>query len=315
MKLKTNNTKKGLVLQACFVVCLLLLQGSIQAQDTTAVTSNQDSAVVTEDVAVPTKVKPAKNTFENIWIIDNQTVLVPVKGSFQMDIMHRFGTVKNGYKDFWGFFAPSNIRLGFDYVPINRLMIGVSITKTNMTWEGYGKYAIITQTKNKYPVSVSYYGDVSVDTRGKENFVHFSDRLMFFNQLLIARKVTKNFSVQVAPSHTHVNFVNGYFYEPGKYRGVMNHDHIAIAVSGRYKLKESMGIIVNYDQPITKHRSNNPAPNISFGLELTTSSHAFQFFFGNYSAITPQRNNYFNQNDFTKNQFLIGFNITHVWNY
>lgn len=32
--------------------------------------------------------------------------------------MHRFGSVKNGYKDFFGLFAPSNIRLGFSYVPI-----------------------------------------------------------------------------------------------------------------------------------------------------------------------------------------------------
>lgn len=91
--------------------------------------------------------KPVKNTFENIWLIDNQTVLVPIKGTFQMDIMHRFGTINNGYKDFYGMFASSNIRLGFNYVPIDKLLIGLSITKANMTWEGYAKYAIIKQTQ------------------------------------------------------------------------------------------------------------------------------------------------------------------------
>lgn len=298
----------GSLRRCALVICLVAaLSPTIFAQDSTA------TADATE--AKP-RTKPVKNTFNSNWIIDNQTVMVPIKGTFEMDIMHRFGTVKNGYDDFWGFFAPSNIRLGFSYVPINNLMVGISITKANMTWEGYAKYAIIRQTKNKYPVSVTYFGDAAYDSRKKDNFVNASDRLMYFNQLIIARKITDKISLQVAPSHTHVNAVDGYFYEPGKYRGVRLHDHIAVAFAGRYKIKESMAFIFNYDQPITKHRSNNPDPNISFGLELTTSAHAFQFFLGNYNAITPQRNNYFNQNDpHHLAEYLIGFNITRLWNY
>jgi len=288
------------------LICFLLLGSSLRAQDSTQ---------VTEEPAPVKKVKPAKNTFGSIWIIDNQTVMVPIKGTFEMDIMHRFGTIKNGYDDFWGFFAPSNIRLGFEYVPINNLMAGISITKASMTWEGYAKYAIIKQKKGKYPVSVTYFGDISMDSRKKKNFVHSSDRFMFFNQLIIARKITNKISLQIAPSHTHVNIVDGYFYEPGKYRGVMNHEHFAIAVAGRYKIKESMAVIFNVDQPITKHHANNPDPNISFGLELSTSSHSFQFFLGNYNSITPQRNNYYNHNNYKDGQFLIGFNITRLWNY
>ena len=307
MKPIIYKSKSRLLRYAGFVLCLLLINTVVFAQDST---QTEESAPVVK------KVKPVKNTFSSIWIIDNQTVMVPVKKTFEMDIMHRFGTVKNGYDDFWGFFAPSNIRLGFNYVPINNLMVGASITKANMTWEGYGKYAIIKQTKGKYPVSVTYFGDVAYDSRKKDNFVHFSDRLMFFNQMIIARKLTEKLSIQVSPSQTHINVVDGYFYEPGKYRAARNHDHIAIAFSGRYKLKEGMGIIANYDQPITKHRSGNPSPNISFGLELTTSAHAFQFFVGNYASITPQRNNYFNQNDpHNISQYLIGFNITRLWNY
>ena len=63
-----------------------------------------------------------------------------------------------------------------------------------MTWEAYTKYAILQQTKGKYPVSVTYFGDIAIDTRKKENFVHFSDRLMFFNQIIIARKITDKIS-------------------------------------------------------------------------------------------------------------------------
>jgi hypothetical protein len=42
--------------------------------------------------------------------------MVPTKHTLEMDIMHRFGTIDKGYKDLWGFFAPSNIRLGVNYL-------------------------------------------------------------------------------------------------------------------------------------------------------------------------------------------------------
>lgn len=314
MKPKYKIPRYRLAILSCLVCSLFLFQGPTIAQDST---------VVAEEAVAPVKAKPVKNTFSGIWIIDNQTVMVPIKGTFEMDIMHRFGTVKNGYKDFWGFFAPSNIRLGFEYVPIENLMVGVSLTKTNMAWEGYAKYAIIKQTKNKYPVSVTYFGDMAYDTRKDEDgslFKFSSQRLSFFHQLIIARKLTDRISLQVAPSITHQNSVRGY-YTKNDSTGTeiykeMKHQHFALAFSGRFKIKESMNFLLNYDQPITKHNTNNPAPNISFGLELTTSSHAFQFFLGNYSFITPQTNNYFNQNDpHFISQYLIGFNITRLWNY
>jgi len=273
---------------------------------------SQDSTEATEKP----KVKPVKRTFESVWIIDNQTVMVPVKGTFEMDFQHRFGTVENGYDDFWGLFASSNIRLGFNYVPIDKLFVGVGITKYNMLWDANVKYAIIEQTTDdRWPVSVTYYGNAAIDTRPADNFINFSDRLTYFNQIIVARKITDKFSAQIAPSHSHTNVVNGYYSEPGKVSPERKHDHFAVALSGRYKLKTSMAVLVNYDQPITKHPSGNPHPNISFGLELSTSAHAFQFFLGNYYSLSPQQNNMYNRYDYTEGQFMIGFNITRLWNY
>jgi hypothetical protein len=110
-----NKANCRLIISAFLVISLFCFQATVYAQDSTA------AATV---IAGPAKVKPVKNTFESVWIIDNQTVLVPVKKTFEMDIQHRFGTVNNGYEDFWGFFAPSNIRIGFSYVPVNKLNVG-----------------------------------------------------------------------------------------------------------------------------------------------------------------------------------------------
>jgi uncharacterized beta barrel domain-containing protein DUF5777 len=310
--------------------CLLLL-----ISFSIFVVGQDSTAEAVEQAHVVKKVKPVKNTFESIWIIDNQTTLVPLKHSFEMDIVHRFGTLETGYEDFYGLFAPSNISLRFSYVPIDNLLIGTAITKQNMTWEGYAKYAIIKQTKGRYPVSVSYYGNIAVDSRKKDNFVYWSDRLMYFHQILIARKINNKLSIQVAPSVTHQNVVNGYYETSGsvadstykaEVKGEMQHNHFALAISARYKIKQGMSVLFGYDQPLTAHKTNNPNPNLSLGIEFTTSSHAFQLFFTNYYYVTPSRNNLFNKNNpididgfnditFYPGHFLIGFNITRLWNY
>ena len=313
-----------MALPVCLLMFLFLFQANLKAQD---------SAAVTEEPVAKVKVKPVKNTFQSVWIIDNQTVLVPVKGTFEMDIMHRFGTVEKGYDDFWGFFAPSNIRLGVSYSPINKLYVGIGITKSNMLWDGSAKYSIITQTKGKYPVSVTYYGDMAYDSRkdaDKSIFKYNTQRFSFFNQLIIARKITDNFSVQIAPGISHQNSVNGYYTKNDSTGKAifkeMKFDHFAISFSGRYKLTNVTSFMINYDQPITSHATNNPHPNLSFGFEFNSSGHSFQLFMGNYSLLSPQRNNLFNANNpFTYKdasgnkvkggQFLIGFNITRLWNF
>lgn len=323
MKLKIIIQKR-LALLVCLVCSMMLFQTNLIAQDSTA---------VSEELKAPAKPKPEKNTFQSVWIIDNQTVMVPVKGTLEMDIMHRFGTVKKGYDDFWGFFAPSNIRLGVSYSPINKLNVGIGITKKNMIWDASAKYAIITQTKSKYPVSVSWYSNMAYDTRkdkDKTIFKYRSQRLSFFHQLIIARKVTNKFSVQIAPSISHQNSVNGYLTKndsTGKTTfKEMEFNHFAIAFSARYKVTNVTSVMVNYDQPITKHATNNPNPNLAFGVEMNTSSHSFQIFVGNYFNLVQQQNNLYNKNSpfgYTDNSgakikggnFLIGFNITRLWNY
>lgn len=325
MKSIINKAICRLATSAYLIVCLLLLNSAAFAQD---------SSIVAATPELPAKQKPVKNTFQSVWIIDNQTVMVPVKGTFEMDIQHRFGTVEKGYQDFWGFFAPSNIRLGVSYVPIKKLNLGIGITKGNLLWDASAKYSLFTQTKGKYPVSLTYYGNMAVDTRKDVDnsiFKYWEQRFSFFNQLIIARKVTDKFSIQIAPSVSHQNSVNGY-YTKNDSSGTsifdeMKHDHFAIAISGRYKLTNVTSFMINYDQPLTQHATNNPDPNISFGFEFNTSSHSFQLFCGNYYFMSPQRNNLFNTNtpfSYTDNitgekikggQFLIGFNITRLWNY
>ncbi len=288
---------------ALTTVLLFLSQGRLIAQDST-VTAKPEKQTV----------RLAKNTFESVWVMDNHTVIVSKKGSLEMTIQHRFGTVNNGGKDLFGLFAPSNIRLGISYVPIHKLNLGVGLTKERMQVDLDGQYAILQQTEsNKVPVSVSYFGNIVIDTRDKSNFRFGVHRFSYFNQVMIARKITDRFSAQVAPSFSWFNNVEAFVNSKGEIERKMKNGHFAIAFLGRYKFSDRSSILVNYDQPLTQHPTNNPHPNLSLGFEVTTDSHAFQIFFGNYYGIVPQSNNVFNKNDYRDGQFVIGFNITRLW--
>jgi len=256
------------------------------------------------------KLKPVKNTFDGTYIIDNQTVNMPVKNTLEISLQHRFGTINNGYTDMYGLFAGANVRFGCYYVPIDNLQIGIGLTEEKMQWDGNIKYALIRQSvKGGWPISVSVYANMAVITTA-DQFVSNTDRISYFSQIMIARKITEDFSLQVSPSLTHYNNVEGYFNSEGGISPIMNNDHFAIACLGRYKITETFGVIANYDQPLTQHPSNNPRPNISFGLEFATSGHVFQIFAGNYTSILQQTNNMYNQNDFLASQYVLGFNLT-----
>ncbi len=324
MKQKINIPKPWFVLPFSLLVCLFLIQSTLNAQDSTSAATKKTPHA---------KAKPVKNTFQSTWIIDDQTVMVPVKGTFEADIQHRFGTVQNGYKDLWGIYGSSNIRIGFNYAPINNLYLGFGLTKDNLLWDGSAKYAILKQAKGKYPVSVTYYGNMAYKSIEDPNHVLFTyntQRLSFFNELIIARKITDKFSLQVAASISHQNSVPGYYTKYDSTAKVKfneaKFDLFALAVCARYKLTEGTSFIIDYDQPLTRFATNNPHPNIAFGFEFNTSGHTFQLFAGNYSLLNSQQNSLYNTNnpfgytqtDGTKvlgGQFEIGFNITRLWNF
>ncbi len=289
---------------ACAIFSMAI--GNLRAQDD----------VVADDVAE--EIKPVKNTFESIWLIDAQTVMVPVKGTFEADFQHRFGTWENGYEDFYGVFASSNIRLGVDYVPVDRLMVGLGFTKFYNLVDFYGKYAILRQMKGGgSPISLNYYVNAAVDTREEEdtNFEESSDRWSFFHQVMVARKITDKFSLQVSGNLSWFNFKEHQFDTEGVDLGQDKNAQVSISALARYKISNTIGVIVEYDQPITDQAFFDPEPNLSLGIELVTSSHAFQLFVGNFQSLVPQYNHTYNANNFSDNQILIGFNITRLWNF
>ena len=255
--------------------------------------------------------KPQRPAYESSFIIDNPTDVVFNKKTLEAVITHRFGLINGGTNDLAGIWAPSNIRIGVNYSPHDRLNIGFGTTKFDRLQDFNWKAALLRQTRSdKIPVNVSYYGNFTIDARRKENFALDQHRYSFFHQLIISRRFSQNFSFQVAPSVSHYNVV-----EPR-----MPNDVIAVSVGGRLKISSQTSILLDFTQPFVHHLDGvelemDPEPGLSLGFEFATSSHAFQVFISNYNGIVPQKNIMFNQNDFFEGDILIGFNITRLYNF
>jgi len=265
------------------------------------------------------KEKLERAAFESSTLIDNATNVVFSKNTLEIQMAHRFGLINNPKteNDLAGFWAPANIRIGVAYGVHDRLTLGFGTTKDGRLQDFNYKAALLRQTRSeKMPVSVTYFGNFTMDARTKENFTYLQDRWSNFNQLIIARRFSPKLSLQIAPSISHYNVVEN----------TMRNDMVAIAFGGRYKISPQTSILVDYSQPLTKFYSQNPPPGISFGIEFGTSAHTFSLFATNYTGIVPQQNYMYNKNNgfgegefnpFGKGggEFLIGFNITRNYNF
>lgn len=260
--------------------------------------------------------RPVRAPFESGVLIDNQTVVVQPAKTLEATIEHRFGMWNNGITDLYGIYAPSNIRLGLNYSLKDYLQIGYGYTKDRKLQDLRVKWNIINQTRSgSYPVAVTFYGNMGITCVNEKSFgsnYKFSNRLSYFGQLIVARKFNEKLSLQVSPSFSHLNAVDS----------LNEHDKIGISFSGRYKFSTQSSVIFNYDLPIdikgiyeSLDPINKPKPNLAIGWEISTGTHVFQIFVGTANTLSPQYNMMQNQNDWTKSEMMIGFNITRLWGF
>jgi hypothetical protein len=294
----------------------------------------QDDA--TDSTAVVKDDYPVNATFESGSLIDAQTVVIPDKKTLEMVIQHKFGTIQNGSSDLWGIYGSSNIRLGLNYVPVKNLQIGAGIIKRHMTTDLNAKLKVLQQTaKNTVPVSVALYGVIGIDGRPKADYgdsvsvaspvgdvnkFAFTDRLSYFSQLIVGRKFSERISLQAAVSFSHYNVVN--YQTKGK---PYDHDKVGAHLNGRIKVTPQGSIIFNYDMPLKISKISEQAawnddypaskPNLAFGYEVSTGTHAFQMYMASTTSILPQDNMMWNQNEMNNKGFAIGFVITRLWAY
>jgi hypothetical protein len=306
-----------------FILAIILLSllpgGYILAQEKADSTAAAEQPEVTD--------KPVKFSWESGYLIDHQTSNIGPKNTFEAVIQHKFGTINNGSSDLWGIFAPgANVRIAFDYVIAKNVQIGYGISKTNMYSDFNAKWNALVQKTESMPITVTLYGNMAIDGRQKSVWdtlyynnsnpadfygYKFSNRLSYYSELMLSRKMSEKISLQAGVSFSHFNTV-----APG-----MDHDRMGILYGGRLKISPQGSIIFTGNWPLKISSLSDgpqkvmPQPSLSLGYEVSTGSHAFQIYMGTTSAILPQDYMMNNMNKIESTNFQIGFVITRLWSF
>jgi len=272
-----------------------------------------------EEEAQPEKKvdKPVRSPWESGTLVNHQTSVTQYKNTLEMVISHRFGTIDNGISDVFGIMAPgANIRIGFNYSILDNVSVGFGTNSQKQYQDFQAKYTPFQQTReNTIPVSLTVYGNAAIDGRPDEVFginYAFADRMSYFTEVIVGRKVNDWLSVQASANFTHYNAVDS----------MMDNDKLGIGFGGRVKFSPQSSLTLEVGVPLeisslSQHTSftNHPKPHFSIGYEVSTSTHAFQIFLTNGLGILPQELYMYNLSEFDSKSIRFGFNITRLWNF
>ena len=260
--------------------------------------------------------KPVVNytsaTFKTTHVVIGQSVENTPKGNMQFLIQHHFGLINSGYQNLFGL-NRAFIRIGTEYGIVDRLSVGVGLNTYKITWDGYAKVKILRQSTGarKMPISMSGFASIAVNTQqwadpDRENY--FSSRLSYAFELILARKFTDWFSLQINPALVHKNLV------PTEKD---HNDIFSLGAGARFKISKRVSINGEYyyllPNQVYESASQPEVHNsASIGIDIETGGHVFQIFLTNSEGLIEQ---YFipdTRGDWTKGEIYLGFNISRM---
>lgn len=253
-----------------------------------------------------------RRTFKDTRVINTHTVETIQARKLDLRIGHRFGDLKGGWQSFYGLDNAQDILIGVDYGLTDNINVGLNRTK------GAGPLTRLVNTTLKYrflrqsdesPISATGLGIWSISTMQKDernefvlnNFQQFSHRFIFAGQILISRKFSERFSLQLFPSYVHRNIV-GFEQANGIF---------SVGFATRFQLTKVLGIIVDSTIPIGNDMTNAAT---GIGLEIDTGGHVFQVNFTNARGAIETDYIPNTQATWGNGEIRLGFTISRVFN-
>ena len=241
--------------------------------------------------------------FKGLKIVNFESTKLVAKKEFTFIVSHRFGSLENGFDNFFGL-DEAVTRLNFVYGISDGINIGVSRSSFQKIYEASLKYRLLRQRENGFPFTIVGFNEVLINTALDKidlPLLEFKHRLSYVAQLLISRKVSPNFSFELAPTFFHDNFV---------LLDEQDNSQFALGLGGRYKLGKRWSINADYGWHMNR-ADNSPFKNpFSIGFDLETGGHVFQMHFSNAQGMNT--NTYLGQasGDWGEGDIYFGFNLS-----
>lgn len=284
--------------------------------------------VMAQEVADSAKKEaPAKKftraTFNATKIINMQSTEMVNPGVLQFMISHHFSNIWNkggGSQNLAQFFGlnsgVAHTYMSFDYSPLKWLNVGVAFAGSSK-YEGFLKFKILRQqtgAKN-IPVSIAWYSMANVNTAKDPDNEFTGNKFAFMNQLLIARKFSTKFSLQLMPTWIHFNVVP---------YGINNSNEIfSLGIAGKYKATAKMNITLEYARQLNMYENiisksgtilNYHPDLLSLGVEISTGTHLFQFYIGSTTDASAIDQLARNNSSIKEGNIAFGFTINRSMN-
>ena len=250
-------------------------------------------------------------TFKASRILNGHSIERTHEGQLDFRISHRFGRINEGAYEFFGL-DQAHIHLGLEYGIKDWIMIGIGRGTFEKTVDGFTKFSLLRQSTGarNMPVSVSFMSGIYVNglrwsEPERENY--FRHRLSFAYQLLIARKFSPGFSLQLTPSYLHRNFVET-SQDPN--------DIFALGAGSRIKLSKRVSINAEYFylfKPDIETLSTEIYNPLSLGIDIETGGHVFQIILTNSLGMTENAFLGHTTGRWLDGDIHIGFNISRMF--
>ena len=232
---------------------------------------------LSDSLVAAKRIEYVTGTFKALYVVNMKTIEAPGTAALNVEFQHRFGTLNSGAYNLFGLdFA--TLRLSLDYGISERLSVGVGRSSYLQTFDGYLKYKLIRQStgSKECPFSVSLLGTSDYYTHhffGKDSIPNNIYRLNYTAQLLIARKFSPVFSLELTPTFIHYNLVPT----------VADHNNVmALAGGARMKITKRMALTAEYNYLFPNQLISIPHHNsFSLGWDIETGGHVFQLIFTN----------------------------------
>jgi hypothetical protein len=249
----------------------------------------------------------ATAAFKTNRIINMHSLENTAGGVFDFKISHRFGFLNGGIQELFGL-DQAYIRIGGDYGITDRLTVGFGRSTFEKTYDVFGKYKILRQSKGKVnmPVTMSFLAAAAVKTIpfGKERKHYFSERLNYTYQLILGRKFSDGFSLQLSPTVVHKNIVKTKDLE---------HDVKAMGIAGRIKLSKRTALNAEYIYVLPNQLESDKKKSLSLGFDIETGGHVFQLHFTNSTSMVENGFITNNTGTWTNGGVHFGFNVSRVF--
>ncbi len=247
------------------------------------------------------------NAFKSTRVINGHSMEMLGEGVLDSRILHRFGMVKNGFKDIFGLDI-ATMRIGFDYGISKNLTIGIGRSTFLKEFDGFVKYRIAHQQtgKKNIPVSVIVVPGITIQTLPFSNSVlnDFENKLGYYGQVIIGRKFSRSITVQLSPTFVHKNLVP---------LAIDKNDFFSIGIGARAKVSNRVAIVAEAFPNLYGARTGYNFLPLALGIDIETGGHVFQLHISNSRGMNEKAVITETLQDWGKGEIQMGFNLSRVF--